>query len=409
MKKENLLILADDLTGANDTGVMFAEVNFNTLLNVSPSLNDIDLKNTDVITISSDCRPLGYEAKNKTKQLIQQGIKKGITKIYLKIDSTMRGSVKHQIEGAIDAWSEIYPNVKAIICPAYPVMGRTIKNGILYVNNVPVNQTPSGKDPICPVNSSSMIALIPNSELLPLLSENELFDRIKQSQNNKFIIDANSEQDLQIISNVINKLGKSVIPVGSGGLAKKLNHINESFKVTKKINFGRSLILVTSIHSISQLQIDDYISEYGCESIVFNPSPSQLLNYSSSEKALKSQLIALINSSKNNLIIRANPLKAVNALTNNVLDLSKRISQYLADLSLFCLNNQKFDSLILFGGDGAASLLNQMKVTKIKISHQVLSGVPVGIIEEGKYCGMTVITKSGGFGKQNLLTDLIKS
>lgn len=57
-----------------------------------------------------------------------------------------------------------------------------------------------------------MIALIPNSELLPLLSENELFDRIKQSQNNKFIIDANSEQDLQIISNVINELGKSVIP-----------------------------------------------------------------------------------------------------------------------------------------------------------------------------------------------------
>lgn len=51
----------------------------------------------------------------------------------------MRGSVKHQIEGAIDAWSEIYPNVKAIICPAYPVMGRTIKNGILYVISVLIN------------------------------------------------------------------------------------------------------------------------------------------------------------------------------------------------------------------------------------------------------------------------------
>lgn len=40
-----------------------------------------------------------------------------------KLIPTMRGSVKYQIEGAIEAWASLYPDVKAIICPAYPGNG----------------------------------------------------------------------------------------------------------------------------------------------------------------------------------------------------------------------------------------------------------------------------------------------
>lgn len=81
----------------------------------------------------------------------------------------MRGSVKYQIEGAIKAWAGLYPDVKAIICPAYPEMGRTIEAGHLYVNGVPVNETASGKDPICPVHSSSMQKLLPDAQVIRVI------------------------------------------------------------------------------------------------------------------------------------------------------------------------------------------------------------------------------------------------
>ncbi|MFY1026290.1 four-carbon acid sugar kinase family protein [Actinobacillus seminis] len=43
MKKENLLVIADDLTGANDTGVMFSEAGFETKLEVNlTSLDMVD-------------------------------------------------------------------------------------------------------------------------------------------------------------------------------------------------------------------------------------------------------------------------------------------------------------------------------------------------------------------------------
>ncbi|HBO38842.1 MAG TPA: hypothetical protein DD638_09285, partial [Pasteurellaceae bacterium] len=100
MKRDNLLVIADDLTGANDTGVMFAEAGFNTRLVINlASLESTDFSQAEVFSISTDSRPLGIGAEAKAEQTVLSSIKKGIDRIYLKIDSTMRGSVQYQING----------------------------------------------------------------------------------------------------------------------------------------------------------------------------------------------------------------------------------------------------------------------------------------------------------------------
>lgn len=102
MKKENLLVIADDLTGANDTGVMFSEAGFETKLEVNlTSLDMVDFLNTDVFSVSTNSRSLGINAEKITENAVLSGIKK-IQQIYLRIDSTMRGSVQHQIKGGIN-------------------------------------------------------------------------------------------------------------------------------------------------------------------------------------------------------------------------------------------------------------------------------------------------------------------
>lgn len=122
--KETLLVIADDLTGANDTAVMFAEAGFNTVLKTKVSaLAQMQSDKAQVISVSTDSRAIGEKAKEQTQIAISNAIQNGIGQIYLKIDSTMRGSVKYQIEGAIEAWASLYPDVKAIICPAYPGNG----------------------------------------------------------------------------------------------------------------------------------------------------------------------------------------------------------------------------------------------------------------------------------------------
>lgn len=407
MKNNKLLVVADDLTGANDTGVMFAELGFTTILetNIS-SLNKTDISKGDIFSVSTDSRAIGEQAEQKTCQVISQGISKEINQLYLKIDSTMRGSVQFQIKGALKAWKMLYPNARAIICSAYPAMGRTIENGHLYVNGIPVNETPSGKDAICPVGSSYLLDLLPEAVHLPCLTTEELISQISSSNSEQIIIDAKTEDDLSVIANVINQLGNHIIPVGSAGLASHLKKHRKQV-INKDTNLGRTLILVTSIHETSQNQVDQYISTVGAKSIVFNPSPSQLINYELSNEAIISQLKALIHSSSENVIIRANPAKIMNHNFGNIHTVARKIAEYLAELGIYALNNEKFDSLVLFGGDGAAMLLGKMNISEMNILYAIVPGVPLCTINSGQYKGLKVMTKSGGFGNNNLLNDIL--
>ncbi|PJG84572.1 four-carbon acid sugar kinase family protein [Conservatibacter flavescens] len=407
MKKESLFVIADDLTGANDTGIMFAEAGFSTILKMDlASLNTMNLDSAEVFSISTNSRAIGEQAAEATQQVVSVAIKNGINQIYLKIDSTMRGSVRYQIQGALQAWTNKYPNAKAIICCAYPDMGRTIENGHLLVNGVPVEQTASGQDAICPVLSSSMQVLLPDAELLACSTEDELHAQIMASDKQQFVIDAKTSADLNIIANVINQLGHMAIPVGSAGLAEKLKTPPELSKKKANIPLGRSLILVSSIHEVSQNQVDKYIASLGGKSIVFNPAPAQLLNHSVSNEALKQQLNALIESSSENVIIRANPTKYHSS--ESIHSVAKKIAEYLSELGLYCLTKQKFDSIILFGGDGAAALLKKMHVSELELVYALFPGVPLCRINDGLYKGIHIVTKSGGFGSLDLLTDMMK-
>lgn len=409
MENTKLLVIADDLTGANDTAVMFAEQGFKTLLETDVhSLEVTNIANADVFSVSTDSRPIGHNAEQRTEDALTKGIKKGINQVYLKIDSTMRGSVHHQIKGALSAWENLYPNAKAIICSAYPEMGRTIEDGHLYVNGIPVNETASGKDVICPVVSSSMQELLPEACCLACSNVEHLIQTINSSQYKQIVIDAKSEQDLKMIAETINQLGKHIIPVGSAGLAQKLKTSNNVL-AKRKISLGRSLILVTSIHETSQNQVDEYISTIGGKAIVFNPSPSQLINYKLSHDALISQLDALIHSSEENVIIRANPAKVINSEFDNINDAAKKIAEYLSQLCIYALNNAHFDSVILFGGDGAAALLEKLNISEMEVSHAIVPGVPLCILHTGKHSGLKIMTKSGGFGNNLLLKNMFEA
>ena len=409
MKTEKLLVIADDLTGANDTGIMFAESGLSTILKTNlTNLLTTYLDNADVFTVSTDSRALGKRAVEITKQTVAAAIDNKVEQIYLKIDSTMRGSVQYQIEGALAAWSKKYPEAKAVICCAYPDMGRTIENGYLYVNGVPVHESASGKDPICPVLSSDMKELLPDSYILTYINEDDLYKKILSTKQNQIVLNAGTDHDLEVIAKVIHRIGNRIIPVGSAGLAKKLKNNGSKLQYqSEPINLGRTLILVTSIHETSQTQVDEYISSVGGNSIVFNPAPSQLINYDVSNTSLKQQLYALISNCKNNVIIRANPAK-IN-MDISIHEIAKLISKYLAELAKYCLEHKSFDSLILFGGDGAAALLDEIGVTELQLLRSILPGVPLCIIKAGKFQGLKVMTKSGGFGDKKLLINMMKN
>lgn len=407
----SLLVVADDLTGANDTSVTFAQAGFATVLALAPdTLPEALGAEAEVFAVSTDCRPLPDKAASETARVIVEAHAKGIDRLYLKIDSTMRGSVAEQINGALHAWRNTHPHAQAIICPAYPAMGRTIENGRLLVNGIPVNDTPSGKDAICPVPSAQMAELLPNAVVMPCQEAAALADAIRQSGAAQVVVDAKSDDDLAHIAKALAILGHAAIPVGSAGLAhaivKTLPPAQAQNLVDPLPLHAPALLLVTSIHDTSQQQIDTYIgSPAGADAIVFSPHPAQLLA-PGSLPALTAQLQALLVSGDGTMIIRANPARIASGSAAETL--AKHFAQKLATLGKHCLQKRRFGALVMFGGDGSAALLDALNVKALQVLRPVAEGVPLATVRGGAYDGLVVITKSGGFGNPDLLSQIME-
>lgn len=116
-------ILADDLTGACDTGVAFALRG----LRVIVSLDGVPL-DCDVPVVSTASRNdeagTAYEKVRTACERLEIGAKEPF---YKKIDSTLRGPVIAELQACLDAGAR----TPGVFCPAFPEQGRTVSGGQL--------------------------------------------------------------------------------------------------------------------------------------------------------------------------------------------------------------------------------------------------------------------------------------
>jgi hypothetical protein len=156
-------IVADDLTGANDASVHFAGAGWQVRIALGAPPDETSEPSSAIVVVS-DARALdGPAARASTARAVRDVARSGAERLFLKIDSTMRGSVPDQVIGALEGWAPGHPGSFALVCPAYPSMGRTLSGGRVLVDGAEVDTTEAGRDPVTPVASSSMGELIPGS------------------------------------------------------------------------------------------------------------------------------------------------------------------------------------------------------------------------------------------------------
>ena len=151
-------IIADDLTGALDSGVQLAKWG----LRPAVLLTETTTVDSDALVVNSDSRQVTREeaytqARAATRRLVERSL-------YKKIDSTMRGNIGVEIDGVLDerGWS------RALVAPAYPASGRTTTDGCHYVDGTPLAQTAFAHDPLCPMTESHLPTLLAGQTRRPV-------------------------------------------------------------------------------------------------------------------------------------------------------------------------------------------------------------------------------------------------
>ena len=163
------VVVADDLTGANATGVLLVRRGFRALSLLWDDGVSLEAARgwleaaagapaALIFDTASRAAPPG-EAARRVRAVLEavRGLADVAPIVSKRVDSTMRGNVGSEVQAAVEAAG---PDAFAVVSPAYPGSGRIVVGGYLLVDGVPVTRTGAARDPLAPVRSSHVPTLL---------------------------------------------------------------------------------------------------------------------------------------------------------------------------------------------------------------------------------------------------------
>ncbi|MCL2121977.1 MAG: four-carbon acid sugar kinase family protein [Clostridiales bacterium] len=146
-----LLIVADDITGALDTGVQLVKQHIPVRILTDPSDGCWDTPGYPVLVLAPETRHLSpADAYRLVSGIFQHARTLAIPFLYKKTDSALRGNIGAELQ----AMADVYPEESLCFVPAFPAAGRSTKSGVHYIDGTPVASSAFGQDPFSPVEES---------------------------------------------------------------------------------------------------------------------------------------------------------------------------------------------------------------------------------------------------------------
>lgn len=148
-----IAVIADDFTGAAEIGGIGVRHGLKVVIEKEPAQR----LPTDLLVIATDTRALpADQAAEHIRRITRQLMELQPDFIFKKLDSVLRGNVIVEIEAQMQASGK----TRAVIAAANPVLNRTIRNGVYYIDQVPVNETYFSADLHFPITSASVLEII---------------------------------------------------------------------------------------------------------------------------------------------------------------------------------------------------------------------------------------------------------
>lgn len=356
-----LALVADDLTGAGDAAVGFAEAGWRAVLCLDPDRPSRGHgTRPTVLAVSTGARAAGdAEAARRTARAVEAMLAAGADRLYLKVDSTLRGSVAGQLDGALTAWSQVHAQARAVVCPAFPAHGRTVVEGQVLVAGAPLASSAAAQDPVTPRTHGDLVRLLPGAV-------HHRGADLSGPPGSRLVVDAGDDDDLDRLARLLDEVGPELVMVGAGGLAAALGRTWSQpvgLGATPAVR-GRVLVAVSSLHPATTAQL---------AWLVAGPLAGDV-----------------------DVLTTASTRTTADAA---VADLAARVGT--------ALRSRPYGAVVVVGGDGAAAVLTGLGADLVEIDAALVPGCPTGRVTGGRADGLRLVTKSGGFGGPATLDQIV--
>jgi uncharacterized protein YgbK (DUF1537 family) len=420
---ERLVVIADDLTGANDTGVQFAKKGLSTtVLFTNCQLKAPQLSN-DVTVLNSDSRALENESAYEIVSSISKEIRRlGISKVFKKIDSTMRGNIGREIDAVMD----VFHYKAAFVIPAFPKSKRITINGQHFVDGVPLEETDIANDPTCAVKEGFLPKLVASQSKreVGLVSIEQvrsgkeklsahLQEIAMQPSSKIMIIDATTDEELMTIAEAIQELEENILTVGSAGIAY---HFCNGTETEEKSILNRNetklpvLVVAGSVSSVTERQVQALKGNTKIEEIIITPEKFFYKEERQKEidraveagkRSLKQANLVVSTNRSLASIDRVRVIQQVKGLSN--VDIGRTIANAMGEIAGRLIESNDLLGVALTGGDIAGATCTVLNGNGIHVIGEVEDGIPFGHLFGGKFDELPIVTKAGAFGSDEAL------
>ncbi len=406
-----MIILADDLTGANDTAVQYKNCGASSIVSVGmPDSESISrFAGYDVISVNTDSRAMpsakAYDAVYEACRFFN---KNGATAPYKKIDSVLRGNPGAELDAVMDSFESDF----AFVCPAYPENGRVVKSGILHAGDDKIDavKTVAG-DMKRSVRSVPLEVVRDGAAAVGKY----MLGEASKSGASVFVLDACSESDLKSIYDAALSFPEKYVLCGSAGLARfdAMRFAEKKKEVAENLPLkdGFTLVISGSRNKKTRMQFQklcDYVHtrcivadtktiKYGGESKVVNDCFEKAARrIAAGDTALLVVLSSLFEDFRIALKDSDENYREADVLSRALGKLAARIYE------AFPLR-----AIVSCGGDTTVRLCNALGAFGIEPVCEIVPGTPLGILVGGKADSLPIITKSGGFGDDSVLIECV--
>ena len=390
-------LVADDVTGAMDTGVQFVLGGMRAVILLDAS----EPPDVDAVAISTDSRALApadaYDRAQSAALRLPDRL------LFKKLDGTMRGNVGAEIDGMLDAlaWE------RAVVAPSGPQAGRTVAGGIHHVFGVPLAESSFAQDPLSPMRESHLPTLLRGQtkrrvghlglETLESGVEATIacLDRIDAEM---VVCDAVTVDHLHTLALALPRLCVHWLPCGAAGLAREwITAVapEARWKPTPWVADPRPVLVVAGSR---------------------NPATHRQLMFCARDRTIN--LLSLrpdspmgggrVDRMAAGMMQMGGNLALTTLYSAHVPGAEQTTAEMLARVTARLLTRMPVAGLFLTGGDVARAVCGELDASGLRIVGEVEPGVPAAELVGGAYHGLRVVTKAGGLGTDEVISKSIR-
>jgi len=419
-------IIADDLTGANDTALQFHNRGAKTKILLDKEYVPDRKDCTEVWAISSESRNCSSEEAVEKVNCAVKSFSENFSfeYYYKKIDSTLRGHIALETLTMLN----ILEYDAAIIIPAFPQEGRITIGGYHLLKGIPIGRTEIAMDPHSPILESHIPSLLKSQlgearenligtiDLKTVMNgAGPILRRINAliKDGKKLIVaDSASITDIEQIALAINKCEKKLLPAGTAAAAQIMGKFwlpeNTEEKETFKIEKLPKFIVSGTATQITAEQIEQLAKSDDFDNINFIPLETKnIIEGINSE--LVSRIVTNLKSGVTVCIHTSNLIANFDGFSDDSFNaeltkekLATMITDYLAELTKLVLEQVRV-VLITLGGETSYKCCDAINSRVLTLTEEVAPAISLTYDINNEW----IVTKSGNLGKTRTIIDIL--